>query len=76
MKINLTIEISDPVVEIDNYSSADKPINTVRDAVQYDLDMFSSGEVSLEDVIYNFGGDVVVKVSSIEGDESNQEVHQ
>ncbi|AUV60650.1 hypothetical protein HOS75_gp080 [Gordonia phage SteveFrench] len=66
MKINLTIEIDEPKIDLDHYKCADQPVTTLEQAVQYDLDMFEAGEVALEDVIYNFGGDVTVKVSSIE----------
>ncbi|QDF18263.1 hypothetical protein SEA_DAKITI_50 [Gordonia phage Dakiti] len=66
MKINLIVEIEDPKIDLDNYKCAETPVRTPEEAVKYDLDMFESGEVALEDVIYNFGGDVTVKVLSID----------
>lgn len=76
MKINLTVEIQDPDISLDNYKTAETPVSTIEEAVEYDLDMFRAGEISLEEVIYGFGGDVEIKVSSVEGAESNQEVDQ
>lgn len=66
MRITLTVEVQDSTIDIDNYATAETPVSTVREAVEYDLNMFKAGEVSLEEVIYNFGGDVDIKVLSVE----------
>ncbi|UTN91207.1 hypothetical protein SEA_POKYPUPPY_48 [Gordonia phage PokyPuppy] len=73
MKINLVVEIENPSIDLEYYSTAEESkIETLEDAVKYDLDMFESGEIALEDVIYNYGGDVTVKVLSVEDEpESN-----
>lgn len=74
MKINLTVEIEDPDIDLKSYETAETPVATVKEAVEYDLDMFRAGEISLEEVIYGFGGDVDITVASIEGANNNQEV--
>ncbi|AMS02340.1 hypothetical protein SEA_GOURDTHYMES_48 [Gordonia phage GourdThymes] len=66
MKINLIVEIDEPKIDLDHYKCSETPITTPEEAVKYDLDMFEAGEVALEDVIYNFGGDVTVKVLSVD----------
>ena len=71
MKITLNVEIEDPEVELENYQNADRPIKTLQEAVEFDLELFKSGEVALEDVIYNYNGDVTVSVASVQYD--NQE---
>jgi len=70
MKINLTVEIDEPKIDLDNYKMSETPVTTIREAVEYDLKLFTAGEVALEDVIYNFGGDVAVTVSSIDEDDT------
>ncbi|ANA85819.1 hypothetical protein PBI_WOES_48 [Gordonia phage Woes] len=71
MKINLIIEIDDPKIDLDNYKMSETPVTSIQEAVEYDLQLFTAGEVALEDVIYNFGGDVAISVKSIEQDETN-----
>lgn len=75
MKILLEVNIEDAEIDLENYKTDTFPqgVASLEEAVEVDLDLFRRGEVALEEVIYNFGGEVNIKLVKID---NTQEVTQ
>lgn len=67
MRLYFEVEILDAEVNLDNYKTDDCPSGptTIQDAVNLDLDMYRAGEASLEEVLFNLGGEVKISLTKI-----------
>ncbi|AKJ71839.1 hypothetical protein TIN4_42 [Tsukamurella phage TIN4] len=77
MRLFFEVEVLDANIDLDNYKCEDPDCTdpaceptTVQDAVEMDLEMYRDGEISLEEMLLNLGGEVLIKLNKIVNNES------
>lgn len=69
MKIHLSVEVADADVNLDHYKEQGEEV-TLIDAIESDLELYRAGEIGLEEVIYNYGGEVDISLIGVTVDGS------
>ena len=72
-KVVIEVVISDVEIDLDNYKSTGA--KNIAQAIMVDLGLYESGEVAIEDLVYNYGGssDVELRLGSVSSNKQHYE---
>lgn len=72
MKLLFEVEIEDAQIDLSNYATDDNPsgVATVAEAIEIDLEVYRGGVATLEEVLYNLGGELKIKLQGVYLDKS------
>ena len=66
--LRITLTIDDPEIDLEKYDPAGEGM-TIQEAVEYDAELYESGDISLEEFIHAYGGAIAVAQVEVDDDE-------
>lgn len=72
-QVRVVLTIDEPEVDLGNYTSDGVKITSIVEAVQMDAELYEAGEISLDEFIHGYGGDVsVTHVEEVQDEEEGK----
>lgn len=74
-QIRVVLTIDEPVIDLGNYTSGGVKTTSITEAVQMDAELYEAGEISLDEFIHGYGGEVTVAhVEEVKDEEESLEI--